>query len=414
MQPPPPVIGMKYDQAFSSEERGNYLRYGMAFTTAHTDNALGGLLGNRVSDVSYSLAPTIAIDETTSRMHWVANYAPGFTFYQQTSSRNQADHNASVDFAYRFSPGLTFRARDAFQKTSNVFNQPDLGNAGGVPGGAQVSNFSVIAPIATRLSNVTDVDLTYQFALDEMVGAAGDFTNLHYPDPSQVPGLFDSASQSGSAFYSLRLASRHYLGAIYQYQRLLSYPTAGLSETQSHAALLFYTVYLSPGLSISLFGGPQYADTVQPARASGALQTAISREWTPAAGASLAWQGRSNSLAFSYSHLVAGGGGLIGAVHMDDGSVSFRRQLARKLTGSITGAYTQNKVIGNISEMGFDGHSFSGTAAILKNVSQHLGLELGYTRLHQSYGAIAVLAQNPDTNREYVSISYQFSRPLGR
>lgn len=413
MQPPPPVTGMTYDRAFTSEERGNYLRYGMAFTTAHTDNALGGLSGERVSDFSYSLAPTVAIDETTSRMHWLATYAPGFTFYQQTSSRNEADHNALIEFDYRFSPRLTLSARDGFQKTSKVSNQLDLGNAGGVPGGAQVTNVSVIAPIASRLNNVANVDLTYQFELNEMVGVAGNFTNLHYPDPSQVPGLFDSASQSGSAFYSLRVASRNYLGAIYQYQRLLSYPAAGLSETQTHAALLFYTLYLKPGLSISVFGGPQYADTVQPTGASGS-QTALSREWTPAAGASLAWRGRFNNLAFSYSHLVAGGGGLMGAVHMDEGAVSFRRQLSRKLSGSIGAAYTQNNMIANISNMGLDGHSLTGSAAISRNFGEHLGMELGYTRLHQSYGTIPVLAQNPDTNREYISIFYQFSRPLGR
>jgi hypothetical protein len=39
---------------------------------------------------------------------------------------------------------------------------------------------------------------------------------------------------------------------------------------------------------------------------------------------------------------------------------------------------------------------------------------VGYTRLHQAYSNVAVLSTAPDTNREYVSISYQFSRPLGR
>jgi hypothetical protein len=27
---------------------------------------------------------------------------------------------------------------------------------------------------------------------------------------------------------------------------------------------------------------------------------------------------------------------------------------------------------------------------------------------------VAILATNPNTNREFISISYQFSRPLGR
>ena len=35
-------------------------------------------------------------------------------------------------------------------------------------------------------------------------------------------------------------------------------------------------------------------------------------------------------------------------------------------------------------------------------------------RLHEDYGTVAVLAQTPNTNREFISISYQFARPLGR
>jgi hypothetical protein len=45
---------------------------------------------------------------------------------------------------------------------------------------------------------------------------------------------------------------------------------------------------------------------------------------------------------------------------------------------------------------------------------QHWNLQLGYTRLHEDYGTVAVLAQTPNTNREFISISYQFARPLGR
>ena len=91
-------------------------------------------------------------------MHTVLTYAPGFTAYQKTSSRNEADQNALIDFEYRLSSHVTFSARDGFQKSSNVLNQTDLGlsNAGlggAVSGTTQGTNFSVIAPIADRLSN---------------------------------------------------------------------------------------------------------------------------------------------------------------------------------------------------------------------------------------------------------------------
>ena len=85
----------------------------------------------------------------------------------------------------------------------------------------------MIAPIADRLSNTGNVGITYQFAANSMVGAGGTFTNLHYPNQAEVPGLFDSSSQGGLAFYSVRISKINYFGATYQYQRLLSYPASG-------------------------------------------------------------------------------------------------------------------------------------------------------------------------------------------
>src|ERR1017187_9460775 len=64
MLTPPPVSGQTYPTAPTSEARSNYLRYGLASTTAYSDNALGGGSTNPVSDVSYSIGPTIALDET--------------------------------------------------------------------------------------------------------------------------------------------------------------------------------------------------------------------------------------------------------------------------------------------------------------------------------------------------------------
>src|ERR1700678_623074 len=205
---PPPASGQSYPTIPTSEERSNYLRGGLAFITAYTDNAIGAVNGAPVSDVSYSVMPRVALDDTTTRLHLGLTYAPGFTFYQRESALNEADQNALINFEYRLSPHVTFSARDSFQKSSNVFNQPDLESAVSVSGGAPDSNQSVIAPIADRLSNTGNVGISYQFAANSMVGASGRFTNLHYPDPSEVPGLFDSSAESASAFYSMRIAKR--------------------------------------------------------------------------------------------------------------------------------------------------------------------------------------------------------------
>jgi hypothetical protein len=414
MLTPPPVSGQSYPTSFSGRERSNYLSGGLTFSSAYTDNAVGPVNGHAVSDVSYSVAPFLSLDETTSRLHSVLTYAPGFTFYQRTSARNETDHNASVDLQYRLSPHVTVTATDSFQKSSNVFNQPFMIGAALVSGGTQQPNFSVIAPVADRLSNSGNAGITYQFALNEMVGASGTFSNLHYPNQEQVPGLFDSSTQGGSAFYSFRISKMHYIGATYQYQRLMSYPTAGVTETQTHAILFFYTLYASSRLSLSIFGGPQHSDTVQPPLPPLKLQVPEARAWTPAAGASMSWQGRLTNVALSYSHIISGGGGLAGAVKMDTASGSIRQQLARRLSGSVSGLYAQNNILGSVFGASTNGHTISGTASLQQELGQHINVQLGYTRLHQVYSGVAVLATVPNTNREFVSISYQFSRPLGR
>ncbi len=414
MLTPPPASGGSYPISVSAEERANYLRGGVTFNTAYSDNVLAGISGAPKSSLSYSIWPTVALDETSSRMHWVLSYAPGFTFYQKVSAYNESDENLGLEFTYRLSPHVTFSARDGLQKSSNVFNAPNLGAAGVVSGGTTVANQSVIAPVADRLSNTGNVGITYQFGANSMVGAEGSFANLHYPDLAQVPGLFDSESQAGSAFYAVRVSRMNYLGAIYQYQRLQSYPGTETNQTQTHAALGFYTLYLNPRFSISAFGGAQYADSDAQFSAAGSVAAPSVHSWNPDAGGSVSWQGLHTSAAISYSHMISGGGGLLGAVKMDGASASLRQQLSHTLSATAVAGYAQNDLLANAAALSGNGHSVSGTASVQQLVGQHLSLQLGYSRLHQDYSSVAVLAANPDTNREFVSISYQFSRPLGR
>jgi len=410
---PPPVSGLPFPNVLSSEERFNYLRYGISFTTAYTDNALGPLLGHPVSDLSYSVAPMVMLDESTAQAHWLLTYAPGFTFYQKTSSLNEADQNAAITFQYRFTPHVTLNAHDGFQKSSNVFNEPDLGSEGTVLGGTQAPNLSILSPIADRLSNAGNADITYQFGPNSMIGAGGTFFNLHYPNPSQVPGLYDAESQAGSAFYTYRIGN-NYLGATYQYQRLISFPTTGTSETQTHAALAFFSFYPASKLSFSVYAGPQYASTVQPPLTTSEPAPPELRTWSPAEGASVNWQGRLSSFAVAYSHLITGGGGLIGAVRMNSATAMLRQQITRALSASLNGGYAQNDILGASELAGYSGHSIFGTVTVQQQIGLHLTAQLGYTRLHQDYNNVAVISSTPDTNREFVSLSYQFSRPLGR
>lgn len=409
MVTPSPVNIQGYAVALGSETHSNYLSGGLTFNSAYSDNLLGGSGVSPISDVGYSIWPMVTLEKTTSRLQSMFTYSPGFTFYQRTSALNQADQNFGADLQYRVSPHVNISLVDSFQRTSNVFNQFSSASVA-VSGSTQAPTTPLIAPIADQIRDISSAEITYQFGANGMVGGSGTFNNLHYPTPSQVPGLYDSTSSGGSAFYTRRVFKKHYLGASYQYQKILAYPTAGWSETQTHAVLLFYTLYLSPTFSISLSGGPEYCESAQPS-----LPTI--QGWSPTGSASLGWQRKRTTFAVSYSRMVSGGVGLVGTYHLSSANGSFRRQLTRRWSVDVSGTYSLYENVepflplSNVySDPG--GHTVLGTAAVQHQISEHLNVGAGYAKGHQSYSRLAVAPVAP--NHVWISISYRFMRPLGR
>jgi len=129
----------------------------------------------------------------------------------------------------------------------------------------------------------------------------------------------------------------------------------------------------------------------------------------------MGWQARHTSLAASYSRMVSGGGGLLGAFHSNLANLSLRQQLSKNWNAQVVGAYSIYKTVTPLFFLSSPGgHAISGSASIQRKLGQHLNAEAGYTRLYQTYSNIAAISTAPNTNREWVSISYQFARPLGR
>jgi hypothetical protein len=407
MLTPPPVSGQAYPTEVGSEVRSNYLRAGFTFTPSYSNDVVGEANVPPVSDFGYSFFPTLTVDKTTSREHLTLTYSPSFTIYQRTSSENQTNQNLSLSFQYRLSPHVTVSLRDNLQKISNVFNQPGLLSGGAVSGLPQPPLNAVIGPVADQLGNTADAEMTYQFSRNGMIGASGRFTNLDFLNPSQVPGLYDSHSSGGSAFYSHRLLRNSYIGGVYQYSTITAYPPNLISEVQTHTVFLFCTIYFTRAFSLSLSVGPQHFDAAQsPMPTYGS--------WSPTLSASTGWQGRHTSFAASYLRSVTGGGGLVGVFQSNTAAAFARWKLARAWSTTAAANYSINKdetPTSFISSGG--GHGVGGSVSAQHQLSDRFKVEFGYSLLHQSYNGIPVISNSPNINREYVSFSYSFARALG-
>jgi len=405
---PPMVSGQAFPTSTLAETRSNYMNAGFSFQTGYYDNLLPGLGAAPISDIGYSITPTVQVDQLTSRLHETLDFRPGFTLYQQTSARNEVDLSASYDLQYRLSPHMTLSGQNGFQKLSNVLNQPGSALGSPVSGAPPSSPADVLVPFANRISNAANVEYTYQFSRDAMVGGGGTMALSNYLDQTQSAGLYNSNSRGGSAFYTRRLGGSQYVGTTYQYMRILGNPSGGQLEIQLNTLFAFYNAFIARRLSLSLAAGPQhYGLAFSPVPPSGS--------WTPAVTGSVGWQAERTSFAASYSRSISGGGGLLGAFSTNSASASARWQWARTWSVDAGAGYT---IFKNVSpetlSSGQGGHSVSGTLSVGHPFKERFRAEAGYQRLHQTYNSIAAISGDPDSDRAFISISYQLTRPLGR
>ena len=206
----------------------NELHASMGFSTSYDDNVLGAGSAAPAADLTYSIMPTISLNRSTSRLRETLTYSPNFTLYQHTSARNEADQNVNASLQYRLGPHATASARDSFDRSTNVFNQP----FGGVTGSTQSFAPSVVAPFAEQILNSVSGEVSYQFDRNGMIGGGGTSTMLNYPNPAQAAGLFNSNSNGTTAFYNLRLTSTQSTGVTYQFARITSSAAGDTSRTR--------------------------------------------------------------------------------------------------------------------------------------------------------------------------------------
>jgi hypothetical protein len=396
--------------AFLSEmERSNYVRAGLNVSTTYDDNPLLASSG-QVGDASVSIFPSIRIEESTTRMRWTLGYAGGWTVNQKLANENQGSQNLNFDSQYRLTPHVNLRVAETFSLTTGLF---DSGNGPEIAGGGG-PNLSLITPLATQRSSITTVEMNYHVALNDLVGASGSFYDLHY---TNIPAgteylLTDTQTTTGAAFWLHRIFRGDWGGFSYRFERITSNP--GGDQTEVHSFLAADTVSLSKHLTLSGFVGPQYSENV--GLAPGGLQLTQSNNWSVTGGAEGGWQNQRTSVFAGFSRSISDGGGVLGAVRLQTINANFRRELVPGWAATLTAGYGTNQSItaaapGSASAI----NSTSAGILVERNVGKSVGFRFGYTHDFQQQFGLTAPGSTLDAsrNRVFVTLAYQWSKPLG-
>ena len=388
------------------QERSNYLRGGVNVGGTYDDNTL--LTSNgAVSNTTYSFFPNVAIEQTFPRVRWNLGYAAGLTVNQRLTNQNQGSHALSFDSQFRLSPHVTLRLQQGFSLTTGFFD-----SGSGTLAGAGGPNASLIAPLSKQRALTTVAEADYHFALNDVMGVSGTFNDLHFSD--QTPGavLANSQSESAAGFWLHRFG-RVWLGPSYQFRHLTFDPGNGVSDV--HTAMAVSSITLPSQFTLSAFAGPEYSDNQGPV--NGAEGTAQFTDWSVAGGVEVGWQRDHTSVAAGFSRRLADGGGISGVVRLQGVHAAIRQELFPGWALGFSGSYGNNKALtvpvsGSASSI----DTTSVGVSLERNLGRNLGLRLGYA--HDFQDQAGTLDPNflggAHRNRFFVTLGYQWARPLGR
>lgn len=404
--PPTPAAqgtSLKLDLGQNLESR---LTGGLNFTGMYTNNVFLTPTDHQ-SDMSYDIQPYISWQEFTSRLSLDLSGGAGFVVNQRFNETNQATENFSVNLTSHLRRYVTLRLDNSFVNTTGLFSGTGAASDQSGIGVVQQANSTLITPASHILTNTSLAEVNYQFNSTSNVGVRGVASILRYPDGAQsvtnVP-LYEGESYAAEVFYNHQVTTRQWTGVTLRWQRFDA--QSSLVTTDADSVLFFYSIQPTTAINISLFGGPQLTTShVAPSLAS-TIPPFNPRSWTPATGATLAWQKSHTSAHVSYIREANDGGGLFSAVTNETVQAGIRQQLSQRQQVTFAFTYADNQTL----VPGVTLRGFSGQGEFSRRLTGSLSAGLGY-RFEQQ-GQTGATAPGR-ASRGWFSFSYEFSRPLG-
>lgn len=412
MSAPPPVSGMAYA---NGEAKSNYLGLSVGVSGAYVTNILPNETTAPLDEGDVSIGPSISLHRSTARESVDLTYSPSFSFYEPTSVLNTVGQSASIGFQLRLTPHASANVSGSFVRTSDAYNQ-SYPFSNPISGSPQTTQPIVIAPFAGQMFSSVSGGVSDQISRDAMIGGSASYSSFNLSNAPAGGGLYDSSGIGVSVYYDRRISARQYMGVGDSYSRTSDDAPGQQYVTQVNSLNPFYTVNIKRNFSVSFSVGFSYvlpSDLYLTPNSPVALTSQNS--WQPTFGASTGWQGKRLNFAASFSRSVVTGGGLLDVYNAYNVAASTGMMLSKAWSLGVSGSYANvgDITTSNVSTL-TTGDTIAGEASISRALGKHFNVNFGYQRLHENYPGIGLISADPDSNRVYATLSYQFQRPLGR
>jgi hypothetical protein len=417
--PVPTVYGSGYQLPLEFEgERTpvNEISVSAGVSTFYDDNVLG-TNADRLSDEAASFDARLGIHRRTKRLTFSLDYVPFFTLYRQISQYDRTNQTANLNLSYRLSARTLIGLNETFGYQNGIY--PALASGptlSGLP--SPIGLNGIIVPYTIRtLTDVSGVYLTFMKSRSTSLTFTGGYSQSKYgPGKQQNIGLllYNGQGFSGGMTLQHYISAHTTLGilALHQdttYQGGLVFGSHQRTQIES----LYFSggSALSPSLTVSLFGGPQYVRTLGLV----SMVDTLSGHFQFSGGGSVTKQVRKTALNLAITRSVTDGGGLYTSVVNDRAIFSARRRLIGTWEGDLhVGAAREDTSLFQFVNGKIDG-VIAGVTVNRKLLTQGLVFHVSYDTMHQLSKGPLPLVANFDRNQVSAGFDYQLkSLNLGR
>jgi hypothetical protein len=389
----------------------NQLALSLGVSTFYNDNILQRN-SQRLSDEAVSFESHLTLSRQTENLTLSFDYLPYFLLYRQITQFDRLNHNADLNLTYRLSSHFNLGLHDTFSYQNGVFQSLTGQQIMSGLGSPTALNQTIFPYSIRTLSNSSGLDLTYVKSQRTSLTLTGGYNEQKFGNQG-VAGqpLYNSRGVSGGFQYQYRVTEHSSIGLLLLHQD----STFGGGEVsgnnrrfQTESASVSVGSVLSPTVTVTIFGGAQYARTIGQSAAGGGIAGQVQ----PSGGGSITKQVRKTALDLSARRTVADGNGLYTLVKSTSAGLGLRRRLMGRWDahwhGDVARADTSQFASGKTDAL-------SGVFGLDRPLLSGATLHVSYETTHQlSRGTLPILA-NFDRNQVTISIDYQLRAiPLGR
>lgn len=405
----------KNSRYVTEERESNGFSMEMHSSASLDDNILGDN-AHRIRDYVFEEGGRLSL--WTRRPGWRLglDYRPNALFYKTFGNFNQVDQR--LDFTNEFHAGrhLLFKLNDSLDYATGVLEPQTNGNVSLPIGGSPSLNNTLITPFARQFGNEASGDIEYDLSRRSSIDFSGGhsfrrFKDIGNPNPNFATSLFNTQSDTGTGSYNYRTTRHLTTGLEYRYE---NFRFSQLFHAKTQGGFLKLLWEASPNVTFSLYGGPEYADSLgdflvpstNPLQPGNTTVTLTTQGWQPAGGASVTFRTNQTVFRLTGQRLVGDGGGLLPGVTNTYEGAEVRQRMAGRWDVILTASNARSVALQGPTGKGAINTQAAGMAIeypIAPNVSMHAG----YEYLRQRTNQFVPFALNADRNHFTLGIFYR-------